>query len=76
MCARRMTEQLKFHERWAQLKADGYIEFKAPGFWRLTERGLSVLMACADRPQIKAQLKKTALEDERVAERPRQIPKL
>jgi hypothetical protein len=69
------SSPFKFRERWSELQADGYIQFIAPGDWRLTERGLVVLMACADRPQIKTQLTKTSLATERMrtdAERSRQ----
>ena len=64
----------KYRARWLELARDGYIRFVAPGDWRVTERGMSVLMACADKPQSKTQLTKPSLAHERMhAERSRQI---
>jgi hypothetical protein len=65
----------QFRTRWLELHRDGYLEFLSPGNWRLTPRGLAVLMACAKPPQIKTQLTKPSLLSERMrtdAERSRQ----
>lgn len=65
----------QFRTRWVELQRAGYIQFVGPGNWVLTERGLSVLMAEADNPLHKSQLKKPSLVEER-AGASRQITKL
>ena len=44
-----MEDDANFTKRMRQLVEDGYIAFDKLGRWRVTEKGLACLIACADR---------------------------
>lgn len=56
----------KFNARLRELRDDGYLEEVMPGHYKLSLKGLAVLTACADRPQLKDQLVKPSLLFERI----------
>ncbi len=43
-------DDLNFAKRMRELVEDGYIVFSKFGRWRVTEKGLTCLIACAERP--------------------------
>ena len=43
-------DDLNFNKRIRELAEDGYIVFSKFGRWRVTEKGLTCLIACAERP--------------------------
>ena len=44
-----MKDEANFKKRMLELVGDGYIVFDKMGRWRVTEKGLTCLIACADR---------------------------
>ena len=44
-----MNDDASFKKRMRELVDDGYITFDKLGRWRVTEKGLACLLACADR---------------------------
>ena len=44
-----MKDEANFKKRMLELVEDGYIVFDKMGRWRVTEKGLACLIACADR---------------------------
>jgi predicted transcriptional regulator len=44
-----MNDDASFKKRMRELVGDGYIAFDKLGRWRVTEKGLACLIACADR---------------------------
>jgi predicted transcriptional regulator len=44
-----MEDDANFKKRMRELVDDGYIVFDKLGRWRVTEKGLACLLACADR---------------------------
>jgi hypothetical protein len=44
-----MKDEANFKKRMRELVEDGYIIFDKLGRWRVTEKGLACLIACADR---------------------------
>ena len=44
-----MNDDASFKKRMRELVDDGYIAFDKLGRWRVTEKGLACLIACADR---------------------------
>ena len=44
-----MKDDANFTKRMRELVEDGYIVFDKMGRWRVTEKGLTCLIACADR---------------------------
>ena len=44
-----MNDDASFKKRMRELVDDGYIAFDKLGRWRVTEKGLACLLACADR---------------------------
>ena len=42
-------DEANFRKRMLELVEDGYIAFNKFGRWRVTEKGLACLIACADR---------------------------
>ncbi len=44
-----MEDEANFKKRMHELVGDGYIVFDKFGQWRVTEKGLACLIACADR---------------------------
>lgn len=55
----------KMRDRILKLAADGYIVLAQSGWYRLTDKGMAVLLSCADSPVTVGALKKTSLEFER-----------
>jgi hypothetical protein len=53
-----MEDDANFKKRMRELVEDGYIVFDKLGRWRVTEKGLACLLACADR-----QVKMTASQE-------------
>jgi hypothetical protein len=43
-------DDVNFKKRMLELVEDGYIVFDKFGRWRVTEKGLTCLIACAERP--------------------------
>ena len=54
-----MEDDASFKKRMRELEGDGYIAFDKLGRWRVTEKGLACLLACADR-QVKITAFKSA----------------
>ena len=55
-----MNDDANFKKRMRELVEDGYIVFDKLGRWRVTEKGLACLIACADRAvKIKASQERT-----------------
>ena len=44
-----MRDDANFTKRMRELVEDGYLVFDKLGRWRVTEKGLACLLACADR---------------------------
>jgi predicted transcriptional regulator len=44
-----MRDDANFTKRMRELVEDGYLVFDKLGRWRVTEKGLACLIACADR---------------------------
>ena len=44
-----MNDDASFKKRMRELVEDGYIALDKLGRWRVTEKGLACLIACADR---------------------------
>jgi hypothetical protein len=44
-----MKDEANFKKRMRELVEDGYVVFDKMGRWRVTEKGLTCLIACADR---------------------------
>ena len=44
-----MNDDASFKKRMRELVDDGHIAFDKLGRWRVTEKGLACLLACADR---------------------------
>jgi hypothetical protein len=47
--SKRAEEAANFNKRMRELVMDGYVGFDKTGRWRVTDKGLACLMACADR---------------------------
>ena len=45
-----LQDDVNFAKRMRELVEDGYITFSKFGRWRVTEKGLACLIACAERP--------------------------
>jgi hypothetical protein len=59
-------DDVNFKKRMLELVEDGYIVFSKFGRWRVTEKGLACLIACAERP-VKITPAKSAIEKLRSA---------
>jgi hypothetical protein len=45
-----LQDDVNFAKRMRELVEDGYIAFSKFGRWRVTQKGLACLIACAERP--------------------------
>ena len=58
-----MEDDANFKKRMRELVEDGYIVFDKLGRWRVTEKGLACLLACADRQvKINASQERTSFQ--------------
>ena len=59
-----MRHDANFTKRMRELVEDGYVVFDKFGRWRVTEKGLACLIACADRTvKINAPQERTSCAD-------------